>query len=71
MLETDRYETIREIANTEKINPSDISRVLRLKLLARVAATPAFASLRKGTPLNLGNTPTRMVVLRRGSPVQQ
>jgi len=34
MLETGRYATIREIAKTERINPSYVSRVLRLTLLA-------------------------------------
>ena len=34
MLETGRYATITEIAKAEKINPSYVSRVLRLTLLA-------------------------------------
>ena len=34
MLETGRHATIREIAKAEKINPSYVSRVLRLTLLA-------------------------------------
>jgi hypothetical protein len=34
MLETGRYTTISEIAKAEKINPSYVSRVLRLTLLA-------------------------------------
>jgi len=34
MLETGRYATIREIARVERINPSYVSRVLRLTLLA-------------------------------------
>jgi len=34
MLETGRYVTIKEIARAEKINPSYVSRVLRLTLLA-------------------------------------
>lgn len=34
MLETGRYATIREIARAERINPSYVSRVLRLTLLA-------------------------------------
>src|SRR6185369_5525058 len=34
MLETGRYATIKEIAKAEKINPSYVSRVLRLTLLA-------------------------------------
>jgi hypothetical protein len=34
MLETGRYATIKEIAKVEKINPSYVSRVLRLTLLA-------------------------------------
>jgi hypothetical protein len=36
MLETGRYATIKEIAKAEKINPSYVSRVLRLTLLAPV-----------------------------------
>jgi len=34
LLETGRYATIKEIARAEKINPSYVSRVLRLTLLA-------------------------------------
>lgn len=34
MLETGKYSTIREIARAERINPSYVSRVLRLTLLA-------------------------------------
>src|SRR5258708_202864 len=34
MLETSQYATITEIAKAEKINPSYVSRVLRLTLLA-------------------------------------
>ena len=34
MLETGRYATIKEIATAEKINPSYVSRMLRLTLLA-------------------------------------
>jgi hypothetical protein len=34
MLETGRYATIKEISRAEKINPSYVSRVLRLTLLA-------------------------------------
>jgi hypothetical protein len=34
MLETGQYATIKEIARAEKINPSYVSRVLRLTLLA-------------------------------------
>ena len=34
MLETGGYATIKEIARAEKINPSYVSRVLRLTLLA-------------------------------------
>jgi hypothetical protein len=36
MLETSQYLTIKEIAKAEKINPSYVSRVLRLTLLAPV-----------------------------------
>jgi hypothetical protein len=34
MLETGRYATVKEIAKVERINPSYVSRVLRLTLLA-------------------------------------
>jgi hypothetical protein len=34
MLETGRYATVKEIARAEKINPSYVSRILRLTLLA-------------------------------------
>src|SRR5689334_5453817 len=34
MLETGRYATIKEIAKAERINPSYVSRILRLTLLA-------------------------------------
>lgn len=34
MLQTGRYATIREIARAERINPSYVSRMLRLTLLA-------------------------------------
>jgi len=34
MLETGQYATIKEIAKAERINPSYVSRVLRLTLLA-------------------------------------
>jgi hypothetical protein len=45
MLETGRYATIKEIAKAERINPSYVSRVLRLTLLA-----PAFVeALIRGT----------------------
>jgi hypothetical protein len=53
MLETGRYATIREIARAERINPSYVSRVLRLTLLApatveaildgRASAVPTLA----------------------------
>jgi hypothetical protein len=36
MLEAGRFATIKEIAKAEKINPSYVSRVLRLTLLAPV-----------------------------------
>ena len=35
MLESGTYRTIEELAKAEKINSSDVSRVLRLTLLAR------------------------------------
>ncbi len=53
MLETGKYATIKEIAKAERINPSYVSRVLRLTLLApatleaildgRAAAGPTLA----------------------------
>lgn len=53
MLESGHYATIKEIARAEKINPSYVSRVLRLTLLApatveailngRVSAGPTLA----------------------------
>jgi hypothetical protein len=61
MLETGKYATIREIARAEKINPSYVSRVLRLTLLApamveaildgRAAAGPTLAEAMKVFPV--------------------
>jgi hypothetical protein len=61
MLETGRYATIKEIAKTEKINPSYVSRVLRLTLLApamveailegRAKAAPTLAEAMKVFPV--------------------
>ena len=61
MLETGRYATIKEIANAEKINPSYVSRVLRLILLApatveailegRANAAPPLAEAMKVFPV--------------------
>ena len=61
MLETGRYATIREIARAEKINPSYVSRVLRLTLLApatvqaildgRADAAPTLAEAMKVFPV--------------------
>ena len=61
MLETGRYSTIREIAKAEKINPSYVSRVLRLTLLApttveailhgRADAAPTLADAMKVFPV--------------------
>jgi hypothetical protein len=42
MLETGRYATIKEIAKAEKINPSYVSRVLRLTLLAPATVEAIF-----------------------------
>lgn len=60
MLETGRYATVREIAKAEKINPSYVSRVLRLTLLApatveaildgRASAAPTLAEAMKVFP---------------------
>ena len=57
MLETGRYATIKEIARAERVNPSYVSRVLRLTLLApaiveaavdgRLAADATLAVLAK------------------------
>ncbi|MFO1158487.1 MAG: hypothetical protein U1E60_06585 [Reyranellaceae bacterium] len=61
MLETGQYATIREIARAEKINPSYVSRVLRLTLLApatseaildgRANAAPTLAEAMKVFPV--------------------
>jgi hypothetical protein len=61
MLETGRYATIREIAKAERINPSYVSRVLRLTLLApatveailegRAKAAPTLAEAMKVLPV--------------------
>jgi hypothetical protein len=61
MLETGRYATIKEIAKAEKINPSYVSRVLRLTLLApatveailegRASAAPTLAEAMKVLPV--------------------
>jgi hypothetical protein len=52
MLETGRYATIKEIANAERINPSYVSRVLRLTLLAP-ATVEAILSGRPNMELTL------------------
>lgn len=61
MLETGQYATIKEIARTERINPSYVSRVLRLTLLApatveaildgRADAAPTLAEAMKVFPV--------------------
>ena len=61
MLETGQYATIKEIAKAEKINPSYVSRVLRLTLLApatveailegRANAAPILAEAMKAFPV--------------------
>ncbi len=61
MLETGRYATIREIARAERINPSYVSRVLRLTLLApatveailegRASAGPTLALAMRAFPV--------------------
>ena len=61
MLETGQYATIREIARAEKINPSYVSRVLRLTLLTpatveaildgRANAGPTLAEAMKVFPV--------------------
>jgi hypothetical protein len=50
MLETGRYATIKEIANAEKINPSYVSRVLRLTLLAPVTVEAILNGRADATP---------------------
>ena len=52
MLETGRYATIREVAKAEKINPSYVSRVLRLTLLAPATVESIVAGQAR-TPLSL------------------
>lgn len=61
MLETGQYATIKEIAKAEKINPSYVSRVLRLTLLApatveaildgRAAEAPTLAEAMRMFPI--------------------
>lgn len=52
MLETGQYATIREIAKAEKINPSYVSSVMRLTLLAP-ATVEAILDGRSGATLTL------------------
>ena len=64
MLETGRYTTIREVAKAERINPSYVSRVLRLTLLApatveaildgRASAGPTLAEALGVFPVSWG-----------------
>ena len=66
MLETGRYATVREIAKAEKINPSYVSRVLRLTLLApatveaildgRANASPTLAEVMAPFPVEWFST---------------
>jgi hypothetical protein len=79
MLETGRYATIKEIARAEKINPSYVSRVLRLTLLApatveaildgRADAAPTLAEAMKVFPvewkLQCGAHWSKMTAIRR------
>ena len=61
MLESRQYGTIREIARAEKINPSYVSRILRLTLLApatveailegRASTAPTLAEAMKVFPV--------------------
>jgi hypothetical protein len=61
MLETGRFATVKEIAKAEKINPSYVSRVLRLTLLApatvegvlegRASTAPTLAEAMKVFPV--------------------
>jgi hypothetical protein len=50
MLETGRYATIKEIARAEKINPSYVSRVLRLTLLAPATVEAILAGRENAAP---------------------
>jgi hypothetical protein len=50
MLETGRYATIKEIAKAEKINPSYVSRVLRLTLMAPATVEAILEGLETGAP---------------------
>jgi hypothetical protein len=61
MLETGRYATIKEIAKAEKINPSYVSRVLRLTLLAP-ARVEAILNGRETTELTLAEMMTAFPV---------
>jgi hypothetical protein len=57
MLETGQYATVREIAKAEKINPSYVSRVLRLTLLAP-ALVDCIVCGRQRHALSLGDLMT-------------
>jgi hypothetical protein len=50
MLETSRYATIKEIATAENINPSYVSRVLRLTLLAPATVEAIFDGRTEAAP---------------------
>jgi hypothetical protein len=50
MLESGRYATIKEIAKAEKINPSYVSRVLRLTLLAPATVEATLAGRTNTAP---------------------
>jgi hypothetical protein len=50
MLETGQYATIKEIAKAKKINPSYVSRVLRLTLLAPATVEAILEGLADSAP---------------------
>ena len=58
MLDTGQYATIKEIAKVEKINPSYVSRVLRLTLLAPSIVEAIFD----------GRTPGQMTLAKTMAP---
>ena len=72
MLETGRYATIKEIAKAEKINPSYVSRVLRLTLLAPATVEAILDGRADGADAGEGDgaVPGRLVQTAIGWPVR-
>lgn len=68
MLEAGRYATIKEIAKAEKINPSYVSRVLRLTLLAPATVEAILDGRADAAPTlaeTMGVFPVEWVAQRR------